>query len=108
MERSSGPSTLSAPVLTATIPLVPCDNGYFAGVINYFGLAISAGILIGILLLPGVQKFFIREIPTTWVRILVQIIIVVCIIYILNRLYLQWKANHPYCGELFQTVHVSS
>ena len=93
--------------MAATNP-APCESGYWIGVLNYFGLAISSGIIIGVLLLPGVQKFFVRQIPTTWVRILVQIIVVICIIYILNRLYLEWKSKHRYCGELFQTLRVAN
>lgn len=83
-----------------------CIGGFWYGTINYFGLAIAVAVLFAIMISPPIQKFWIRQIPSFWPRLLVQVIVVALIVYIVNRLMIGWRAKYQYCGEPFQVVDV--
>lgn len=101
---TQGPAKATDLSAEANLTPATCQAGFWATGINYFGLAILAGVLVVIVLLPPVQRFLLREFRNPWTRVFVQFVIVVSLIYVANRFMLYWKAKNHYCFEKYQVV----
>ena len=78
---------------TNKVDTTNCKPGFFAILINYFGLAIITAIIVVIILLPPVDRFFRKQIPNTKVRLLVFFIITLAFVYTINRLVFKMEIN---------------
>lgn len=83
-----------------------CVSGFIYDTANYFGLTLIVVILFVILLLPPIQRALIKNFPNYYTRLLVMTAIVAVVVYISNRLILDWKSKYQVCAERFQVVDV--
>jgi len=74
-----------------------CTNRYVDKYINYVVLALIATILFIILNIPCIDKILAQIVPDCLSRLIFKAIIFFLIIYLIDRIISNWRAEQAYC-----------
>ena len=74
-----------------------CDNSTVSRVIDRLTIPILGAVILILLFLPPVDNFLAQFVPSFYHRLVLKAMIMLILLYLIDRIMVNWRENHPVC-----------